>query len=135
MTIRVWAGVDPGAFSHVVGRFGSRARQCGDNPDLPAYLDEMDEETPRAKSGPAWGTVALVGALFGILLASIWFAARAWTAVEGPPMPATGYIAMALGVVLSLAVGIALMTLLFYSSRHGYDEQVHDRSQHHDERD
>jgi len=30
---------------------------------------------------------------------------------------------MILGVVLSLAVGCGLMALLFYSSRHGYDEQ------------
>jgi hypothetical protein len=29
-----------------------------------------------------------------------------------------------IGVVFSLLVGITLMTLLFYSSRHGYDEQV-----------
>jgi hypothetical protein len=27
-----------------------------------------------------------------------------------------------IGVVFSLLVGITLMTLLFYSSRHGYDE-------------
>jgi hypothetical protein len=29
---------------------------------------------------------------------------------------------MALGVILSLAVGFGLMALLFYSSRKGYDE-------------
>jgi hypothetical protein len=28
---------------------------------------------------------------------------------------------MALGVVFSLVVGIGLMALVFYSSRHGYD--------------
>jgi hypothetical protein len=39
-------------------------------------------------------------------------------------MPGVGYIAMTLGVVFSLLIGIALMTLLFYSSRHGYDERV-----------
>ncbi len=37
-------------------------------------------------------------------------------------MPAVGYIAMALGVTFSVIVGCGLMTLLFYSSRHGYDE-------------
>jgi hypothetical protein len=41
-------------------------------------------------------------------------------------MPIDGYIAMTLGVVFSLVVGFGLMTLLFYSSRHGYDEQSHD---------
>lgn len=34
----------------------------------------------------------------------------------------SGYVAMALGVVSSLFVGIGLMTLIFYSSRKGYDE-------------
>jgi hypothetical protein len=33
-----------------------------------------------------------------------------------------GYVAMTLGVVLSLIVGVGLMALLFYSSRGGYDE-------------
>jgi hypothetical protein len=37
-------------------------------------------------------------------------------------MPTTGYVALALGVVFSLLVGCGLMALLFYSSRHGYDE-------------
>ena len=37
-------------------------------------------------------------------------------------MPAVGYLAMALGVVFSLIVGCGLMALLFYSSRHGYDD-------------
>jgi len=68
------------------------------------------------------GTIALVVALLAILIAAGWFAARAWISVEGPPMPVNGYIAMTLGIVFSLIVGIGLMGLVFYSSRHGYDE-------------
>jgi hypothetical protein len=34
-----------------------------------------------------------------------------------------GHAAMIMSVVLSLLVGCGLMALLFYSSRHGYDEQ------------
>jgi hypothetical protein len=68
------------------------------------------------------GKIALIGPLFAVLVAAAWYAAGAWTSVNGPPMPATGYIAMALGVVFSLLVGCGLMALLFYSSRHGYDE-------------
>ena len=37
-------------------------------------------------------------------------------------MPTTGYVAMTLGVVFSLVIGCGLMALVFYSSRHGYDE-------------
>ncbi len=42
-------------------------------------------------------------------------------------MPTTGYVAMTLGVVFSLLVGFALMALLFYSSRHGYDDRASER--------
>ena len=74
-------------------------------------------------SGPIGaGSIALIVVLVTILGAAGWFAARAWVSVDGPPMPMTGYIAMTLGVVFSVAVGCGLMALLFYSSRHGYDE-------------
>ncbi len=72
------------------------------------------------------GTIALVLALIAILAASLWYAAGAWLSVTGPPMPAVGYAAMILGIVLSLIVGFGLMALLFYSSRHGYDEPSHE---------
>jgi len=76
-------------------------------------------------------TMALLVPLLAILAAAGWFAASAWLSVEGPPMPATGYLAMALGIVFSLVVGCGLMALLFYSNRHGYDEpyQANDDSQ------
>jgi hypothetical protein len=70
------------------------------------------------------GTVALIVALIGLLVAASWFAIRGWTSIEGPPMPQVGYVAMTIGVVFSLLLGVALMTLLFYSSRHGYDERA-----------
>jgi hypothetical protein len=70
------------------------------------------------------GTAALVVVLFAFLAAAGWFAARAWLAVEGPPMPTTGYVAMALGIIFSVVIGCGLMALLFYSHRHGYDEQT-----------
>lgn len=71
----------------------------------------------------ALGTIALVVSLVGILIAAGWMAARAWIVVQGPAMPTTGYVAMTLGIVLSLVVGCGLMALLFYSARHGYDDQ------------
>ncbi len=70
------------------------------------------------------GTIALVAVLLGLLVAAIWLAVRTWMAAAGSPMPAVGYVAMTFGVALSLLVGIALMALLFYSSRYGYDDQA-----------
>jgi membrane associated rhomboid family serine protease len=79
---------------------------------------------------PSLGTIALVVALIAILAAALWYAASAWIFVAGPPMPTVGYVAMIFGIVISLIVGCGLMALLFYSSRHGYDEPFqsdHDR--------
>jgi hypothetical protein len=78
-----------------------------------------------------WGVIAITVPLFAILGAATWFAAQAWTSVSGPPMPPAGYVAMTLGIVFSIVVGCGLMALLFYSSRHGYDEP----SQRQDDRD
>ena len=69
-----------------------------------------------------FGTIATVAVLLVLLAAALWYAASAFV-VGGPPMPAIG-VAMAGGIVISLAVGFGLMGLLFYSSRHGYDEPV-----------
>jgi len=77
------------------------------------------------------GVVAIVAPLFAILGAATWFAAQAWISVSGPPMPPAGYVAMTLGIVFSVVIGCGLMALLFYSSRHGYDEP----SQQHDDQD
>ena len=71
------------------------------------------------------GIVAITAPLFAILGAAMWLAARTWLSLGGPPMPPAGYIAMTLGIVFSVVIGCGLMALLFYSSRHGYDEQVH----------
>ena len=64
----------------------------------------------------------LVAALFALLALSVWFAAYAWTHLGGDPIPSYGYVAIAGGVVVSLLVGGGLMALVFYSSRHGYDD-------------
>jgi hypothetical protein len=78
------------------------------------------------------GTIALIVALFAMLAAAAWYAAGAWINVSGPPMPASGYIAMTLGIVFSLVVGCGLMALLFYSSRYGYDEPSRSENEHND---
>jgi formate hydrogenlyase subunit 3/multisubunit Na+/H+ antiporter MnhD subunit len=66
--------------------------------------------------------IAVILTLLAFLAASVWFTYYVWAMDEGPPLPASGYVAMALGVLFSLVVGIGLMALVFYSHRHGYDE-------------
>jgi len=78
----------------------------------------MAKNRPRQRLG----TIAAAVVLLALLAAALWYAAGAFVSLGGPPMPAIGYVAMAGGIIISLAVGCGLMALLFYSSRHGYDE-------------
>jgi hypothetical protein len=45
--------------------------------------------------------------------------------VGGDALPSDGVIALAIGALFSIIIGCGLMALLFYSSRHGYDEPPH----------
>jgi hypothetical protein len=77
-----------------------------------------------------WGTVAIAVPLLALLAGALWFAVYSWSSTGGAPIPTAGYVAMALGIVFSLVVGCGLMALVFYSSRHGYDEQAQQLDDH-----
>ena len=64
----------------------------------------------------------LIIALLGLLAGAIWFAVAAWVHIGGDAVPLYGWVAIAGGVLFSLLVGGGLMALVFYSSRHGYDD-------------
>jgi hypothetical protein len=65
---------------------------------------------------------ALILVLAALLIATVAIACVGWALAPGTVVPASGFVALAFGVLVSLAVGIGLMALLFYSSRHDYDE-------------
>jgi len=44
---------------------------------------------------------------------------------QGIDMTIHGYIAMGLGIFFTYAIGAALMTLLFFSNKHGHDDEVY----------
>jgi len=67
------------------------------------------------------GTWAVVIVLLLLLVAAGILGYLGWTSSDNA-VPESGYIAMALGVVFSLVVGVGLMALVFFSSRAGYDE-------------
>jgi cation transporter-like permease len=66
-------------------------------------------------------SVLVVLALLALLAVTLGWAVYAWNAID-VEMSVHGYVAMILGIVFSLLVGCGLMALVFYSSRHGYDE-------------
>ena len=69
-------------------------------------------------------TGLVVLALLGLLGAAIYYAYGIWNALEAADLPGWMYAAMVGGVLFSLLVGCGLMALVFYSSRHGYDERA-----------
>jgi hypothetical protein len=68
------------------------------------------------------GSYAIVAILLGLLIWTSILAGKGWSSAVGTDVPLAGYVAMALGVLFSLLVGVGLMALVFYSSRAGYDE-------------
>ena len=68
------------------------------------------------------GAWILIAVMLALLAAAGIVAYQGWTVHGDVDMPASGYVAMWLGVVFSVVVGAGLMGLVFYSSRKGYDE-------------
>ena len=67
----------------------------------------------------SWIAVA-IAIIVVIVLAALM--AGVWSSVADAGISAAGWIAMVLGVLATLALGIGLMALVFISSRRGYDE-------------
>jgi len=61
-----------------------------------------------------------VAAVLVIVLAVIGI--EFWNGIGDSDISAAGWVAMGIGIVVTLALGIGLMTLVFISSRRGYDE-------------
>jgi hypothetical protein len=67
------------------------------------------------------GKWLIVAALLALLALALWDGYEQWIQVV-VSVPAWGWLIMGLGGGLSIAVGVGLMALVFYSSRMGYDE-------------
>ena len=68
--------------------------------------------------------VIVVSVLLGLLIAAVAVAYATWRDLDGVAIGFHGWVALGLGVAITLALGIALMSLVFYSSRHGYDDEA-----------
>jgi hypothetical protein len=78
------------------------------------------EFTKSARMGAGSWIILIV--LLLLLAASVAIAYYGWTLGDGVALPSSDYVAMTLGIVFSLGVGVGLMMLVFYSSRNGHDE-------------
>ena len=66
--------------------------------------------------------ILIVGAFVVALVASLVVGLDAWNMIGDTEISPVGWLSLGFGVVATLAVGGALMGLVFYSARRGYDE-------------
>jgi len=72
---------------------------------------------PIARS--TWVAIAVAAAaLIGVVVV----VASLWGDIGGSGMSAAGWVAMLLGILATLGLGVGLMALVFISNRRGYDE-------------
>jgi hypothetical protein len=70
------------------------------------------------------GSVIVLAILVSFLVMAIVFLVVGWGyghTYRGPSMSTAGYVAVTFGIVATLALGIGLMALDFYSNRKGHD--------------
>lgn len=63
-----------------------------------------------------------MGVALAALVVVVAVAVVNWSSVAGADISLNGWIALVLGVLATLGVGVGLMSLVFISSRGGYDE-------------
>jgi hypothetical protein len=71
------------------------------------------------KSRLSWVAAIIAGAVVVVIAVVI---ASLWASIGDSGISIAGWLAMALGVIVTLALGVGLMTLVFISNRRGYDE-------------
>jgi hypothetical protein len=62
------------------------------------------------------------GIAAAVLMAVAIVVAGVWSGIGDSDISGAGWLALALGVVVTLGLGVGLMALVFISSRRGYDE-------------
>ena len=79
----------------------------------------MGREEAKLRVGPTVIAAVLAAIAIAGVLAVV---AILWVSVGDTQISAAGWVAMIFGVLVALALGMGLMALIFFSSRHGYDE-------------
>ena len=82
----------------------------------------VGKSRPRTEARQAVLTSGLI--IFCSLIAA---SVYAWLTLGSDSMSASGYVALALGIIGTLGLAVGLMTLVFFSNRYGYDEGVGER--------
>ena len=82
----------------------------------------MDRDSDEPGGAPQRRALITAGLL--IVASLIAIGLYAWFSFGDVAMTTSGYIALALGIIGTMALAIGLMSLVFFSSRYGYDDQI-----------
>ncbi len=69
-------------------------------------------------------TALLILTLGGLLAFAIGVSVYVWWQLEDVELGIYGTIALILGIVFTLATGVGLMRLMYYSHQHGHDDNI-----------
>jgi hypothetical protein len=75
----------------------------------------------RGLKGSTFTWIAATAAVAAVLALTA-VTAEFWSGIGDSEISEAGWLAMGLGIVVTLALGIGLMSLVFFSNRRGYDE-------------
>ena len=84
----------------------------------------MSEGPPPSPSGGRGNRVALAVTAVILSLSFVAIGVYAWQSLGASELTVHGYIALVLGVIGTIGLGVGLMVLVFYSHRYGYDDRV-----------
>jgi hypothetical protein len=87
-----------------------------------AHILSMKESSVHESKGrglgmAGWLAIVTLGIVLGL---AVWFAFYGWNLTTAQ-VSTNGYVALTLGIVMSMLLGGGLMALVFYSNRKGYD--------------
>lgn len=68
-----------------------------------------------------WLIVVVLAALVVLAAAYLYTGWSTQPGEQGTPMSLNGYIAMTIGIVVTIGLGVGLMALVFYSNKHHRD--------------
>jgi hypothetical protein len=68
------------------------------------------------------GQILFIVVLVALLIVTGYWAVSVWNATSDVAIDKHGWIPLILGTAFSLVIGCGLMALMFFSSRHGYDD-------------
>jgi uncharacterized membrane protein len=84
----------------------------------------MNDAPPPSGGGGRGSRMAVAVTAVILALALVAIGVYAWRTLGASELTVHGYIALVLGVVGTIGLGVGLMVLVFYSNRYGYDERV-----------